>query len=69
MSLSLIPVRDEYTGWTDKITGETYPQLSSASNMHYMSFREPVGVVGAILAWNAPLLMFLMKAAPALACG
>lgn len=62
-------VFDHYAGWTDKINGETYPQFSSASNMHYMSFREPVGVVGAVLAWNAPLLMFSMKVAPALACG
>jgi aldehyde dehydrogenase (NAD+) len=62
-------VFDHYLGWIDKITGETYPQFSSASNMQYMTFREPVGVVGAILAWNAPLLTFAMKVAPALACG
>jgi aldehyde dehydrogenase (NAD+) len=62
-------VFDHYIGWIDKITGETYPQFSSASNMQYMTFREPAGVVGAILAWNAPLLTFAMKVAPALACG
>lgn len=60
---------DHYAGWTDKLTGETYPRFSSTSNMHYMTFREPVGVVGAILAWNGPLIMFAMKVGPALACG
>lgn len=66
---SAADVFDHYAGWIDKINGETYPQFSSASNLHYMSLREPVGVVGAVLAWNAPLLMFAMKVAPALACG
>lgn len=62
-------VLDHFAGWADKINGETYPRFSSASNMHYMSFREPVGVVAAILAWNAPLLMFAWKVGAALACG
>jgi aldehyde dehydrogenase (NAD+) len=60
---------DHFAGWCDKITGETYPRFSSASNMQYMTFREPVGVVGAILAWNAPLMMFAYKVGAALACG
>ena len=60
---------DHYAGWIDKITGETYPQFSDASNMHYMSFREPVGVAGLITAWNGPLFMFGTKAGAALAAG
>jgi len=32
-----------------------------------MTFREPVGVVAAILPWNAPFLLFAQKVAPALA--
>lgn len=60
---------DHFAGWADKLTGETYPQFSSASNMHYMSFREPVGVVAAILPWNVPLSMFAKKVGPALASG
>ena len=60
---------DHFAGWTDKINGETYPQFSHASNMQYMSFREPVGVVATILAWNAPLVMFAAKVGAALACG
>ena len=31
--------------------------------------REPMGVVGAIVPWNYPLLMAMWKLAPALACG
>jgi acyl-CoA reductase-like NAD-dependent aldehyde dehydrogenase len=33
------------------------------------TIREPVGVVGAIIPWNFPLLMAAWKVAPALACG
>lgn len=30
---------------------------------------EPVGIVGAIIPWNFPLVMCSLKLAPALACG
>lgn len=60
---------DHYAGWIDKINGETYPRYSSASNMHFMTIRQPVGVVGAILAWNAPLILFAHKVGAALASG
>lgn len=60
---------DHFLGWIDKINGETFPQFSSTSNMQYMTFREPVGVVAAILPWNGPVMTFAMKVAPALACG
>lgn len=60
---------DHFFGWIDKINGETFPQFSSASNMQYLTLREPVGVVAAILPWNGPVMTFAMKVAPALACG
>lgn len=60
---------DHYAGWIDKITGETFPQYTAATNLHYMTFREPVGVVAAITPWNGPVMTFAMKVAPALACG
>lgn len=60
---------DHFFGWIDKINGETYPLYSMASNMQYMTFREPVGVVAAILPYNGPVMTFAMKVAPALACG
>jgi aldehyde dehydrogenase (NAD+) len=62
-------ILDHCAGWADKLTGETYPRFSSDSNMHYMTFREPVGVVAAILPWNVPLSMFAKKVGPALAAG
>lgn len=34
-----------------------------------MTFRQPFGVVAAIIPWNAPLLFLAMKLAPALAAG
>lgn len=33
------------------------------------TLHEPIGVVGQIIPWNFPLLMFSWKVAPALACG
>ena len=60
---------DHYAGWIDKINGEVYPQYSSDINLQYMTLRQPVGVVGAIIPWNAPLMMWAMKVAPALATG
>jgi len=60
---------NHYEGWTDKINGEVYPQFTSDLNLQYMSMREPVGVVAAIIPWNAPVMMYAMKVAPALAAG
>src|SRR5437764_8372455 len=34
-----------------------------------LTLREPVGVVGAVIPWNAPLVLFAQKVAPALAAG
>lgn len=34
-----------------------------------MSLRQPFGVVGIIIPWNAPLVFFSKKVAPALAAG
>lgn len=60
---------DHYAGWIDKITGETFPQYTETTNIHYLTFREPIGVVAAITPWNGPVMTFAMKVAPALACG
>ncbi|RKJ95069.1 aldehyde dehydrogenase family protein [Alicycliphilus denitrificans] len=60
---------DHFLGWIDKLGGDTLPVFSSASNMQYMTFRDPVGVVAAILPWNGPVMTFAIKVAPALACG
>jgi phenylacetaldehyde dehydrogenase len=55
-------------GWATKITGETL-DVSMPGSFHAFTVREPVGVVGQIIPWNAPLLMAAWKLAPALATG
>jgi acyl-CoA reductase-like NAD-dependent aldehyde dehydrogenase len=55
-----------YAGWASKLEGETIPVRTQVLNY---TLREPVGVVGAIIPWNFPLLMAAWKLAPALACG
>jgi aldehyde dehydrogenase (NAD+) len=55
-----------YAGWADKINGQVVPTRADA--LTYV-VREPVGVVGAIVPWNFPLMIGMWKIAPALACG
>ena len=55
-------------GWATKLTGETI-SLSQPGNFHAYTLREPIGVVGQIIPWNAPLMMAAWKLAPALATG
>src|SRR3984957_15598192 len=61
-----------YAGWPTKITGDTIPVSYPARlgrKFHAYTLKEPVGVVGAIVPWNLPLLMAVKKLAPALATG
>jgi aldehyde dehydrogenase (NAD+) len=55
-----------YAGWCDKITGLVVPTRPDALTY---TIREPVGVVGAIIPWNFPMMIGMWKIAPALACG
>jgi phenylacetaldehyde dehydrogenase len=55
-------------GWATKLTGETI-SLSQPGNFHAFTLREPIGVVGQIIPWNAPMMMCAWKIAPALATG
>ncbi|HVA26057.1 MAG TPA: aldehyde dehydrogenase family protein [Chloroflexota bacterium] len=57
-----------WSGWPTKIFGQTIP-MTFPGHWHAYTLREPVGVVGAIVPWNFPLLMASWKLAPALACG
>ncbi|HVE13512.1 MAG TPA: aldehyde dehydrogenase family protein, partial [Elusimicrobiota bacterium] len=61
-----------FAGWPTKIHGETtpvsVPYYPGAKFFHY-TVREPVGVVGAVIPWNFPILMAVERIAPALACG
>jgi phenylacetaldehyde dehydrogenase len=59
-------------GWPTKLEGQTLPisgTLIPGQEYAAYSLREPVGVVGAIIAWNFPFLLATWKMAPALAAG
>ena len=64
-------------GWATKITGRsstpTLPDMRApgafGAPYHSYSVREPIGVAGIIIPWNAPLVMAVAKMAPALAAG
>ncbi len=59
-------------GWPTKIEGQTLPMsgaLIPDQTFVGYSLREPVGVVGAIIAWNFPFLLASWKVGPALAAG
>lgn len=55
-----------YAGMADKINGQVIPVRTDALTY---TVREPLGVVGAIIPWNFPLMIGMWKMAPALACG
>jgi betaine-aldehyde dehydrogenase len=55
-----------FSGLAGELKGETIPL-----GEHVLSYtrREPIGVVGAIIPWNAPVLLGALKIAPALCSG
>lgn len=55
-----------YGGLALELKGETIP---FNPDMLTFTLREPLGVVGAIIPWNVPLMLMAMKAAPALVAG
>jgi 4-(gamma-glutamylamino)butanal dehydrogenase len=55
-----------YAEAADKVFGAVSPTGTDALGL---VLREPVGVVGAVLPWNFPLMLAAWKAAPALAAG
>ncbi|NMO03218.1 aldehyde dehydrogenase family protein [Gordonia sp. TBRC 11910] len=55
-----------FAGAAQQIFGQTSP--SAPTNFNYV-LREPIGVVGAIIPWNAPITAAVWKIAPILAAG
>ncbi|HEY5827977.1 MAG: aldehyde dehydrogenase family protein [Hyphomicrobiaceae bacterium] len=55
-----------FGGLASELKGETIPL-----GEHVLSYtrREPIGVVGAIIPWNAPVILAALKIAPALCAG
>jgi len=64
--MGVIKTFQYYAGAVSRINGESI-QVSDAQLS--ITLREPVGVVGHIIAWNFPLLLAAWKIAPALAAG
>ena len=62
-----------FGGLAQAIEGATIPTsigyAPPGKVIHAYTLREPVGVVGAIVPWNSPLVLTAMKLAPALAAG
>lgn len=59
-------VLEFFGGLGSEIKGESVP---FAPNVLSVTVREPLGVVGAIIPWNVPLLLMALKIAPALVAG
>lgn len=57
---------ESYAGLADKVSGRCFGTLPDNVTMQ---FREPLGVIAAIVPWNFPLTNAAIKLAPALACG
>lgn len=55
-----------YGGLAPELKGETVP---FRNDMITLTLREPIGVVGAIIPWNVPLMLMALKIAPALTAG
>jgi betaine-aldehyde dehydrogenase len=67
---SAVGVYHHYAGWADKIEGRSIslpPAFGRERQAH--TVRQPVGVIGAVTAWNTPTLTTAWKLAPALATG
>ena len=65
-----IPESIECIKWHAEAADKIYDQTSPAGDDGFaMIVREPVGVVGAVLPWNFPLMMLAWKIGPALAAG
>ena len=56
-----------YAGLADKIQGDTLP--IDKPDLHVYTTREPLGVVAAIVPWNAEMFLTATKGGPALAAG
>jgi betaine-aldehyde dehydrogenase len=67
---NLIDTFRYFAGWADKMEGRAIP-VPPAFDHQILAYtiREPLGVIGAISAYNAPTMFIGWKAAPALAAG
>lgn len=65
-----IPLCADCIGWFAETIDKSYDEVApTGSEALAMITREPMGVVGAVVPWNFPLLMASWKIGPALATG
>ena len=65
-----IPATANCFAWHGEAVDKVYDEIAPTPNsVVALIRREPLGVVGAVVPWNFPLLMAAWKLAPALACG
>lgn len=58
-----------YAGWADKLPLGRITSVVGAGGSFGHTLRQPYGVIGAIITWNAPLMSLAMKVPAALAAG
>ena len=61
-----------FASWANKLHGQTIPvSPAGAINGESLTYtrKEPIGVVGAIIPWDSPLIFAILKLGPALAAG
>ncbi|MCL2395572.1 MAG: aldehyde dehydrogenase family protein, partial [Acidimicrobiaceae bacterium] len=65
-----VDIYRHFAGWADKIDGRFVDLMPLLGHQRQgFTIREPLGVVAAITAWNAPALTTAFKLGPALAAG
>ncbi|MDR2256068.1 MAG: aldehyde dehydrogenase family protein [Arthrobacter sp.] len=58
-----------YAGWADKVPLGRVAQHGNSGGEFGYTLRQPYGIIGVIITWNAPLMSLAMKIPPALAAG
>ena len=65
-----VPLATECIAWYGEAIDKVYDEIApTGPDAHVSIIREPLGVVGAVVPWNFPLLMTTWKLGPALATG
>src|SRR5690606_15130093 len=65
-----VPLAARCINWFGEAIDKVYDEIApTAHTALALIQREPVGVVGAIVPWNYPMIMAAWKLGPALACG
>ena len=65
-----VPLATECIAWYGEAIDKVYDEIApTGPEAHVSIVREPLGVVGAVVPWNFPLMMASWKLGPALATG